>query len=412
MKNQRGFVHIVVVVAISLVAVLMLTVAVVSEQGRSGDGAGVVNTAVNQNTNTNADVTTVDTSDWLTYENSEWGFSFKYPEEWSIIRDLLWKRVNLEETSPNDNLYIGLDNNTGVDSFPRIILLVNTDGFGPLVPDVRYYVEKSDDGFKVNREEEYTTEENWEPGFYEILAVDEDGKYKIFFDTKDSDETAWAGTVKTILSTFQFTTPTTLDTSDWLTYENEEVGVRFSYPGNWLVGNPNPGLNADPTTLPSSWEYIVIPVGNGWISYTRKADYFGIYEAAFHNTFYSKPLDYSSDVNEIKTFLSGDFGQIVEIKKSVIDETTVVEFYELGLYGEITALVYRVMQSNETFGNVLGTYVIENDKYDPVELDESNLKAVKEAALRDIENVENIAGDYKVAGEAVENIARIIASVR
>ncbi|MFA5030839.1 MAG: hypothetical protein WC495_04580 [Patescibacteria group bacterium] len=153
----------------------------------------------------------IDTSDWLAYENDEWGFSFKYPKEWSIIRDKLWKRTNLEDASPNDDLYIGLDNEIGEDAFPRIILLVNTDGFGPLVPDARYYIKRSDGGFLVTKEEEYTTAENWEPGFYEILAIEEDGDFMIFFDTKDDDEDTWAVTVKTILSTFRFTNPALLD---------------------------------------------------------------------------------------------------------------------------------------------------------------------------------------------------------
>lgn len=145
-----------------------------------------------------------DTSNWLTYENKQWGFSFKYPEGWSIVHDRLWKRTNLEKTSPNDNLYIGLDNGTGEDSFPRIILLVNTDGFGPLVPDARYYIKRSNSGFIVDGVEEYTTSENWEPGFYEILSVEQDGEFMIFFDTKDDDHISWQATVKAMLSTFQF----------------------------------------------------------------------------------------------------------------------------------------------------------------------------------------------------------------
>lgn len=45
------------------------------------------NEAVEVAENTNSDETNtaeVDTSDWLTYTNEEYGFSFKYPEEWEI----------------------------------------------------------------------------------------------------------------------------------------------------------------------------------------------------------------------------------------------------------------------------------------------------------------------------------------
>ncbi|MFA6215152.1 MAG: hypothetical protein WC768_01115 [Patescibacteria group bacterium] len=45
-----------------------------------------VNQAVNQNLNTNIATTTeeIDISDWKTYRNEEYGFEFKYPEDWKI----------------------------------------------------------------------------------------------------------------------------------------------------------------------------------------------------------------------------------------------------------------------------------------------------------------------------------------
>ena len=43
-----------------------------------------INTAANTNEVTNMN-TEVDTSDWLTYENEEYGYAFKYPRDWEII---------------------------------------------------------------------------------------------------------------------------------------------------------------------------------------------------------------------------------------------------------------------------------------------------------------------------------------
>jgi uncharacterized lipoprotein YajG len=47
----------------------------------TNDNANVV--VANSNGNTNADqVSEVDTSDWLTYENEEYGFTVQYPSDW------------------------------------------------------------------------------------------------------------------------------------------------------------------------------------------------------------------------------------------------------------------------------------------------------------------------------------------
>lgn len=67
----------------------------------------LTNTAVAQN-NTNNNINqesdnTVDISDWQTYTNEEYGFSFKYPRDW---------KVNIEETQskswilPDGNIYV------------------------------------------------------------------------------------------------------------------------------------------------------------------------------------------------------------------------------------------------------------------------------------------------------------------
>ena len=39
----------------------------------------------------------------------------------------------------------------------------------------------------------------------------------------------------TILSTFKFIEPATIDTSDWQTYRNENLDIIFNYPSRWAV---------------------------------------------------------------------------------------------------------------------------------------------------------------------------------
>ena len=61
----------------------------------ANDNTNIVVTNSNENTNevvnenTNSDQgSEVDTSDWLTYTNDEYGFSFKYPKDWQISKDI------------------------------------------------------------------------------------------------------------------------------------------------------------------------------------------------------------------------------------------------------------------------------------------------------------------------------------
>lgn len=43
-----------------------------------------LNVAVNTNSATNTNTSTVDMSDWLTYTDDKFGFSFKHPKEWAL----------------------------------------------------------------------------------------------------------------------------------------------------------------------------------------------------------------------------------------------------------------------------------------------------------------------------------------
>jgi len=57
------------------------------------------NSNTNQNTNTNSA-----TADWKTYENTEYGFSFKYPTSYLSVSDKLPKDKNQKIVTENDGL--------------------------------------------------------------------------------------------------------------------------------------------------------------------------------------------------------------------------------------------------------------------------------------------------------------------
>jgi hypothetical protein len=70
--------------------------------GCANKPAMVVDNNVNMNINISTTTTTtstaeIDTSDWKTYQNEEYGFEFKYPKDWIIIKNDLRKNIIFDE---------------------------------------------------------------------------------------------------------------------------------------------------------------------------------------------------------------------------------------------------------------------------------------------------------------------------
>ncbi len=66
------------------------------------------------------------TADWKTYTNLTYGFSFKYPKEWSVIENNIQKTKR--EAHPADNLLIGMKSGNG--NQPSMQLYVDPEGWG------------------------------------------------------------------------------------------------------------------------------------------------------------------------------------------------------------------------------------------------------------------------------------------
>ncbi|MBI5037214.1 MAG: hypothetical protein HZC01_00685 [Candidatus Kerfeldbacteria bacterium] len=79
--NQRGFVHIVAVIAISLISILMLTVAVVTERGSRDIEVVAVQPNIKDSTIVIPEAEKVD---YAIYQNDTFGYRFYYPKELAI----------------------------------------------------------------------------------------------------------------------------------------------------------------------------------------------------------------------------------------------------------------------------------------------------------------------------------------
>lgn len=168
----------------------------------------------NKNTNTRVS----ETADWKTYTNSVWGFSFKYPKEWSMACDKLPKEI-IEESEKDDILKIGVKASCeeGSEVDQEISVMINP-------PDILFtgsykYLEiekKEEGGFEITGENIYTPESyELSEEYYYAYALSEWGAEKRFLiEYKESlDKDNEDLILKKILPTFEFT-----DTSSSVTF--------------------------------------------------------------------------------------------------------------------------------------------------------------------------------------------------
>jgi len=76
-------------------------------------------------------------ADWKTYSNNDYGFSFKYPSQFTLEDKL----VKPEESSTASN-YLRIKDDTAEEE-PFLTIYLNPDGFGPFFPDIEYTIELS-----------------------------------------------------------------------------------------------------------------------------------------------------------------------------------------------------------------------------------------------------------------------------
>ncbi len=187
--------------------------------------------------------------EWKTYRNEEYGFEFKYPVTNNpYIKDIVTypegdfggRLLALEVGSNDDGLHT---------SVAFVLVTDNSETELSDFQDTKRYK-------KIIDEELMTNGVLWKLVEYEILYP-ADINFTRIASYKSKNYTYSISTAydrekfNKILSTFKFIDKA--DTSTWKTYRNEEYGIEFKYPGDW-VKMDNYQTDPDLITIVSSKE--------------------------------------------------------------------------------------------------------------------------------------------------------------
>ncbi len=163
----------------------------------------------------------VDTSDWQEYQNDRYSYSFAIPPGYiskAVYEDVV---VSLETNLFGVNL---IKDNSSI----RVEIEESSlfSGQGNLNERFTKTTQKS--GFKLRNFNGiiFFENDNLENSkLFSTIIGDRVLSFK--FANVEED------TMKAVLGSFKFNQVYNLDTSDWKTYRNEELGIEFKYPGDW-----------------------------------------------------------------------------------------------------------------------------------------------------------------------------------
>lgn len=158
-----------------------------------------------------------ETANWKTYTSIKYGYSIKYPQEWSLkIENFDYsheERVSLDYNLPsNNNDFVAITISTTTGSY-------STTGIGKpnsIINGVNVYKVSLPSGQNPAQE---GTAFNRNNNYYSIWMFYGDKKYVDIYNK--------------ILSTFTF--------ANWRTYTDKVIGISFEYPNGWNVSSQAPG---------------------------------------------------------------------------------------------------------------------------------------------------------------------------
>lgn len=188
------------------------------------------------------------TANWLTYQNTNLGFSFSYPPTMEID-DQLQTSTDPREWTTKKSLTLS-DSETNC----NFSLMINPDGFGPNFPNKTEQVSYHDDkGFTIDQTIENT--ENLTPNLYTVIYTSaaapkiNENIHGIWSQascqTSSTAPEYIDNTFSQILSTFKFTSAQpSADISNWKTYTNNTYHYTIKYPTDWTIDDSKANDNS------------------------------------------------------------------------------------------------------------------------------------------------------------------------
>lgn len=173
---------------------------------------------------------TIDTSNWQTYENTRFGFSFRYPSDWKI-EDKLQGPEDTDGSAVTQSLNLSDANGSWLTGW------IDPAGFGTGLSEKEYRPTVVNGALQLNLPKMNESNDLFEPmiGTYDLVWNYNAHYY--FFRVHGLQSVDDEKVFSAIVSTFRFKEPkTSLDTSTWQTYENKELGLSFNFPPDLMLG--------------------------------------------------------------------------------------------------------------------------------------------------------------------------------
>ncbi|TSC70251.1 MAG: hypothetical protein CEO12_455 [Parcubacteria group bacterium Gr01-1014_46] len=172
-------------------------------------------------------VVTNEMDSWKTYRNNEYGFEFKYPEDWVEVK---WGILTIDKDYvPNPQRQ--------AHNFTGFCKIVFHDAFSEdsTIQDLidNNYLSQRPSMTTEMLDNKKGTAFNYRGGSYKFFPVSSEKFLSVSLSCGEDVREKGEVVLSQILSTFKFIDKN--DVSTWKTYRNEEYGFEFKYPQDWEV---------------------------------------------------------------------------------------------------------------------------------------------------------------------------------